>query len=1748
MAQVFGLLRSNAPGAIHSFKGFQVSLTYKTIPPGSLQPVEKTDRADVQGQNFSFEVPDKAVADNTQAFRFEACDIRGAPRAKRQMTGAELQMALRGRDGVILELDASEPAKPNPDHPGQIDPFRPRTDAKTRSVRGRVVIETNGGAAIEPAGYRVSARWSLKPGDLRAGEQSSAAATLQSSPEFTFAIPAQDRLNGQPLRFEARYPDGTLGGAKSVADEDLGEVVELRLPAPRTVIVSADPRIEANKPEKFKGKVVDITGRKQIAYAQVMLWSKADGGAHPIVVATTDGFGNFSGQRPKEEYAALFATVSGSSAAEPKAALPVGLEQGRVPTFILLAVEVGEDAGADDADCACDGPGAPRLPDQEDLLNNPNVYSQDIGLNCVNFTVPNRTLEEFTYAMAVRTSEPEIKGTTMSDLEQRQLQVLNFLVQSREVASEKEGTTSFNPELVQAMANIVARKADGTVDGSVIAQSFAGGKIELSFWNDFFKFFSGRAEMNAKNAADWDASPTFYQATTIAHGHLVYFKQVWKADGYSLGDLLYSLPLAPGQKKNIVIFDWGRSEAARRDEASREDEAVDAYLSHERDIQDITSGRVHERTDGGSSASTHGSAGGFGVGGGGGIFGKVTAFLGVSGGYSASGGSSSSNAWQESSRNVSAQGLNSLRDSVQQGASAVRNQRSTVIQSARQAERFKVETQTVANYNHCHAITMEYFEVLRHYAVEQEVSHVQECLFIPLLMSEFDEPKVGRWLEPLRRALRDPRGRSVFRLAGGGIAVREKPLSDAFDAIERRLNGYEGSDLPDTNYAAEQIGEISGDLSITLVLNRPVDPSAEEGKSEKERAIDKALWGTFVNILGFAPWTRLEGQIQLERDRIFETELAPQIAEGFVQSLRFKAIDAQGTGHDLPLETTLITPYARGVPLYVAIRPTQAQMPLRRDQISAIVIYTAFDLSQSAKSKIVVRSGTFRYRTPHFHGILYRNDSINNDLKTATIFPGQGIPTDAVLLNTPLTTEELRNPRKEDADLARKLLRHLNANIEYYHRAIWQGMDPSRRYMLLDGFLAPNAGGKSVASVVENRVIGIAGNALIMPVAPGYKLDPSYEFKPRFDVDGKPVRDEQGAIVYEEADLLARYQPLTPVPPFRVSVPTRGVFAEAVMGACNSCEKKDETRFWRWEESPLPDQPPSVSPVETRPPERADPGNVTPTPYPTPLVSIQTVPAAPEPGSTLAGALNLLGKSELFKDITGLEQNQKNAATAMTSNQDAAKHYADKAAELAMQAASVKHSPSTIDQIKQAMADKQIDEATGKRLIEQVLQTQISGAPKKDPAPPDPFDTAVVKNLENGNFETATKKRSDGTETTIKGKAAPKAEDAKPGGGSGSKDTPPQDKPAPDDAAGIGDVTIPASYEELGGDIQLVALKLDDAKTHALLTASVAAFKAIFKANPEMVTTGQFPVCAAVKRKLVADVDAELAARPNPALEAIWDKIKPAPGSLIPISGDELLAELARQGAAANYPVITRVFSNDPSATEKWAQLLAAQYWTGSAVNTLADVGVATAAKWNIAYEKGGFVLPKRDPGNSGKTILSPTGEKGGCYYSTVAMTRRVLAARKTGALPRRAQISLDKIANAALSDEGKTIKYSSVQAVQSVVDKMKATLDAHGVIICGLLSGTEHDTTNFPVPEHYVLVFGYDDNAFVFWDSDSPASNIAALGWGTGFGVLFWDGTRLSTAFDEKDFAAIGEWGDHTNFTQRHRYQVYSVQTYPLP
>jgi hypothetical protein len=101
-----------------------------------------------------------------------------------------------------------------------------------------------------------------------------------------------------------------------------------------------------------------------------------------------------------------------------------------------------------------------------------------------------------------------------------------------------------------------------------------------------------------------------------------------------------------------------------------------------------------------------------------------------------------------------------------------------------------------------------------------------------------------------------------------------------------------------------------------------------------------------------------------------------------------------------------------------------------------------------------------------------------------------------------------------------------------------------------------------------------------------------------------------------------------------VFLPTRGLFAEAMLGHCNACEKRDVTRMWDWTEAtfePLPTLT-GLSPGQkgsTVIPDAPQlPGSV---------LNIQAAPAMPDP-SGLVAALSGITQGGIFRDMSGMAE------------------------------------------------------------------------------------------------------------------------------------------------------------------------------------------------------------------------------------------------------------------------------------------------------------------------------------------------------------------------------------------------------------------------------------------------------------------------------------------------------------------------------
>jgi hypothetical protein len=1214
-----------------------------------------------------------------------------------------------------------------------------------------VLLDPNGKNPGRYDGYKVTASFSVK---LRLDDTEESAVTAGTATGYTsnngvtaLTLPPPKQLQGS-VTFTARAPSGEIVGTRDIAPSEIK--AENALPVTPLTVPTSQPTQAAafGRPSRLRGRVIDRAGRSQISNKQVIIWASEDEHAEDkdfvaLIAVQTDGTGYFSGAYPLGSFASAHATVA-LDRSEP---VPIHLDDsGNFPGEVILVVDAPRsslDAHDDDGDCGCSGGSSKnsavlRNPDADDLVNG-GGFSSDVGQGrCVDFTRPDRTLQEFSYSYVVRTTEPSIKGMTLQEPTKLPPQLWAEIMALAEIGnsnrtmameyktgdgstplnllrSRKLGSSSGEEGESESLASTMAGVADFSPSADFALKMLnkpekmqASSLREVAFSSKYADIMHTigklglvapeRSRMDCKHPVDWDFEPTIYQACTIAHGHLLHFKQEWIADGYSMGRLLYSLPLAPGQKKQIAVLDWERRESAVRQESQQEEESLVATVSRDRDIGEMVNSVLTESSRGGSSADTGSFGGGIGIGA---ILGPVGGLLGIGGGSS----SASSSAWQNSSRNVAANSLQTLRDRTSQAAAAMRAQRSTVIQSVSQGERVSVTTETVANYNHCHAMTVEYFEVLRHLIVRQRLVDVQECLFVPLQMSRFDRAKALRWRHTLQPCM------------------PTRDLRLGFDALERIDNNYEGSDLPLGTYADQSLDYVEGDLSIRFQLARPRD---------KDDDFDPVNWGWFALLI-----PSLSAQEQYKtflkdqqfKDRIFLEQFGPRIARAFVDLMTFYWVDVNNVEHPLPIDTTLLSNFVNDSPLSISLRLGDALSGIPRKDIKFIKIselcyingvYIPFLNVLPAGSRAIVESGRMSYRTKYSSGYLFNNGRILNDIT--------GL--DAVRIYTPLNGQELRNPREEDKERARRLLDHLNENIERYHHALWWRMSPDRRYMLLDGFEAPNSGGRSVASVVENRLIGLVGNSMIMPVARGFHLDPTYN------------QDKENPV-----DLLEHYQPNTPIDPVRVAIPTRGVYAEAVMGACNSCEVKEEERFWRWEESPIPDNPPAILPVSTDS-RRADPPDMTAKDYPAPIIAMQSSPAAPDP-TGLGAALNLLGQSNLFKDITGLEGNQRNAIEGLKAALSTAQSFGDKASNLALQAKMSKDIDRTMRAIDTAKQQGLLTEEQARNLTQGAIQSMIGAGPVTDPKPMNTKDIGELTQTAGANAAAVKVSRPGGEQVEV---------------------------------------------------------------------------------------------------------------------------------------------------------------------------------------------------------------------------------------------------------------------------------------------------------------------------------------------------------------------------------------------------------------
>ncbi|MER8043441.1 hypothetical protein [Streptomyces sp. NPDC094032] len=278
-----------------------------------------------------------------------------------------------------------------------------------------------------------------------------------------------------------------------------------------------------------------------------------------------------------------------------------------------------------------------------------------------------------------------------------------------------------------------------------------------------------------------------------AEGMVVTTEQSWSAQGVTLGRLLHSLALAPGESTRVAVVDWQRTTRATGAETAGENELLTGSTDQNRSISEVANAIAHEEQ--------YGSSQGFEVGQssseGGSIGGSLGALFSGGGNWSKSSNMGIASAVSRSTgvRSVAESATQRISARTQQLATAARSRNMTVVRETSQAEKDQVMTRVVTNYNHMHAMSVQYYEVVQVYSVTTKPTKLERCLFIPLQELTFTHTSLQRYKEVLASVAPADwatriRGANPFE-----TAVRKLDACAAPEAPDRQE--FEGVELSD---------------------------------------------------------------------------------------------------------------------------------------------------------------------------------------------------------------------------------------------------------------------------------------------------------------------------------------------------------------------------------------------------------------------------------------------------------------------------------------------------------------------------------------------------------------------------------------------------------------------------------------------------------------------------------------------------------------------------------------------------------------------------------------------------------------------------------------------------------------------------------------------------------------------------------------------------------------------------------------
>ncbi|MGI5242117.1 hypothetical protein [Dactylosporangium sp. CA-139066] len=242
----------------------------------------------------------------------------------------------------------------------------------------------------------------------------------------------------------------------------------------------------------------------------------------------------------------------------------------------------------------------------------------------------------------------------------------------------------------------------------------------------------------------------------VRYGARLTYAHTWNPIAVAKGHLLHSLPLAPGESTSVAVIDWSSKSSAATSQSLSESERLSSSNDRARTVSQIASSVASEFTRGASVTATESTSVAGGVGG-------ILGFFAGSASGAANQQTAVTHTVSTGDRNIATNLQDNIRDSTQQVSSALRNQRAASVSEVNQTQSEHLSTRSVTNYNHMHALTVQYYEVVQVYETQTRLQDAERCIFLPMRPIDFtDERNILRYLPILKDAALDGTTRNLL--------------------------------------------------------------------------------------------------------------------------------------------------------------------------------------------------------------------------------------------------------------------------------------------------------------------------------------------------------------------------------------------------------------------------------------------------------------------------------------------------------------------------------------------------------------------------------------------------------------------------------------------------------------------------------------------------------------------------------------------------------------------------------------------------------------------------------------------------------------------------------------------------------------------------------------------------------------------------------------------------------------------------